>query len=487
MPPATIRLRQFIPVLVVLAIAACGGGDPAPGGPTVVTGASSAITASGARLDGQANPNGLATSAWFEWGTDPALATCSGTPPQAIGSGSSDAAVSADLGGLAGATTYYFRLCASSAGGTSRGAIRSLATLDPALAPGVRTDAGSGIGVDNAGLAGEVVPNGLATQAWFEWGSDNALAGAAATVRQDVGDGAAGVPITASITGLLERRNYYFRVVGANAAGETRGAIRSFRTALRPCVDCHGGDDGYGTVVNQAPVVTRYWTSSGHGRFSTSAPRAVRAVTCDDCHDVDYLAAADHKGDGSAGATDPPSSINTLTWPGRTLTADRAPTANTAHLKASFFSASPARKADYALAVDRMCGATGTGCHPAIERSHVGRIHPFGDNALAFGRTHGGTPPAPKQYAWYPPSANAYDYRIRFYESPAVWVVDDLTTLAADPAFPDNQVAYGGCVSCHDPHGSGAPVNTAAGVTTNRMMRGDFRDTRTCNTVCHGN
>src|SRR5881394_2742597 len=45
-----------------------------------------------ARLNGQANPSGSPTLAWFEWGTS--LSYGNTTPPQSIGSGSNAVGVS---------------------------------------------------------------------------------------------------------------------------------------------------------------------------------------------------------------------------------------------------------------------------------------------------------------------------------------------------------------------------------------------------------
>ena len=66
-------------LIAVFFLGACGGGggdSSAPPTPVVVTGSATGITNVGATLNGTVNPNGLATEAWFEWGTSPTLATC---------------------------------------------------------------------------------------------------------------------------------------------------------------------------------------------------------------------------------------------------------------------------------------------------------------------------------------------------------------------------------------------------------------------------
>lgn len=358
-------------------------------------------------------------------------------------------------------------------------------------APTVHTLAASGVTADNAALAGTVTPNGADTQAWFEWGVDNLFLSPVSTAHAALGSTGTSLSVDASLSGLAPGRTYYFRTVAANGYGTARGEVRQFATASappRPCTDCHGGTAGDNVnVVHDAPVVTRYWTSSGHGRYSTSYPQASRAVTCDDCHDLSYLSEADHRADGTAGSAEPPGNINTLTWPGKATTSNTAPTANTAHLKSSFFPSSPATKADFAWAFGARCAARNVGCHTAP--SHVGTIHPkvAEDNVLTFGRSHGGTPPDPKSYPWYTPVTGSDNYAILFYESHVVWLVDDLTTLAGDAAYPDSGVNYGVCISCHDPHGTSAPV-IIGGASSNKMLRAapEFTSSGQFCNLCHG-
>jgi hypothetical protein len=260
------------------------------------------------------------------------------------------------------------------------------------------------------------------------------------------------------------------------------------------CTGCHGGTNGdVGQVQNNAPNITTYWMISGHGRYSTSSPQPVAAITCDDCHDTGYLTGADHKANGTATGTYPPTNTNTLMWPGKTGNADTSPNANTAHLVSSFFPGSATTKLAYAQAFDTKCGSRSTGCHTrATPPSHVGKVHPDStvapyDNVLIFGRSHGGTTPVPKAYSWYPVISSASDYAARFYEAPAVWLIQDITTNSNSGSFPDNATNYGTCVTCHDPHGTNAPINYP-GATTNFMLRGDAYTAPSffCNTVCHG-
>ncbi len=94
--------------------------------PSVLTLAASGVSTSTAVLNGSVNPNGLATAAWFEWGTSGSFG--SSTASSSLGSGSSAVAASASLSGLAAGTTYYFRADAQSSAGTTYGSALTFTT-----------------------------------------------------------------------------------------------------------------------------------------------------------------------------------------------------------------------------------------------------------------------------------------------------------------------------------------------------------------------
>jgi phosphodiesterase/alkaline phosphatase D-like protein len=112
-----------------------------PQAPTAVTGAASAITQTGATLNGSVNPNsGNVTSCQLQYGTTTSYgqtAACSPSP----GSGSSAVSVSAAVTGLTAGTTYHFRVVATNAGGTTNGSDATFAAIadtcetNPALCP----------------------------------------------------------------------------------------------------------------------------------------------------------------------------------------------------------------------------------------------------------------------------------------------------------------------------------------------------------------
>jgi phosphodiesterase/alkaline phosphatase D-like protein len=103
-----------------------GTAPPPPPAPSVTTGAAD-VNGASATLSGSVNPNGVATSYYFELGTTANYGQQ--TPPQSAGSGSSAVAVSASLSGLAANATYHYRLVAVGPNGAvSIGADRTFAT-----------------------------------------------------------------------------------------------------------------------------------------------------------------------------------------------------------------------------------------------------------------------------------------------------------------------------------------------------------------------
>ena len=119
--------------------------------PTAVTNAATNITTSGGTMNGSANPNGLATTASFQWGTTTAYGTT--TASLSLGSGTTSVAVSTTLIGLAASTTYHYRVVATNSAGTSYGADVEFTTNLITYTLTV-TKAGTGIGTVTSTPAG---------------------------------------------------------------------------------------------------------------------------------------------------------------------------------------------------------------------------------------------------------------------------------------------------------------------------------------------
>ena len=224
--------------------------------PTVATIAATAVGATGATLNGSVIPNGLATSAWFEWGTDSTLAAHSTTGAQAMGSGVVSQPISQGLTGLTTGTAYYYRVAASNGSGTSRGAILSFL---PGAAPTATTLIATSIGETGATLNGIVNPNGLATSAWFEWGTSSTLATFEATSLQGLEAGTSPRAVLEVLSGLSPGTTYYYRVVASNATGRASGSIASLTTVsplVFGVVSTYPANDATGIPLGSAITVT---------------------------------------------------------------------------------------------------------------------------------------------------------------------------------------------------------------------------------------
>ncbi len=210
------------------------------GAPTVTTEAALA-TSTTASLNGNANPNLLASTGWFRYDVT-APGACDDTfgvrvpltGGTALGAGSSPVAFSEALTGLSPATTYYYCAIASNGAGTSFGAVMSFTTLG---APTVTTNAASDVTSASASLHGSANPNLLASTGWFRYDvtdpgtcDDTFGTRAPATGGTDLGAGDSDEPFTEAITGLLPGTTYYFCAIADNAEGTSFGAVESLTT-----------------------------------------------------------------------------------------------------------------------------------------------------------------------------------------------------------------------------------------------------------------
>jgi RHS repeat-associated protein len=98
--------------------------------PTATTEAATGVTASEATLRGTVNPNGLSTFYQFEYGPTTSYGTTAPPNQMPVGSGSSPVQVTRAIAGLKDASTYHFRVKATSEAGTVYGADKTLTTPD---------------------------------------------------------------------------------------------------------------------------------------------------------------------------------------------------------------------------------------------------------------------------------------------------------------------------------------------------------------------
>lgn len=128
--------------------------------PGVATGSAADVAQQTARLTGSVDPNGDATTFQFQYGTTSAYGAA--TPEQTI-SGDGKKTITADIAGLAPATTYHFRLIARNGKGLVKGGDKTFktkvqplgvtfaATPNPLLPGATTTLAGQLTGTGNGG------------------------------------------------------------------------------------------------------------------------------------------------------------------------------------------------------------------------------------------------------------------------------------------------------------------------------------------------
>ena len=106
------------------------------------TGCATTLSGTGATLNGTANPNRTAASAWFQWGTSAAYGNTS--PIVNLGSGVTNIAVSTVLTGLTPGVSYHYRLVTTNTVGTTYGSDCAFSTPPGTLTVTSLADSGPG-------------------------------------------------------------------------------------------------------------------------------------------------------------------------------------------------------------------------------------------------------------------------------------------------------------------------------------------------------
>jgi len=207
------------------------GAPPSASKPSVTTLAASSVGASTATLNGTVDPNGLATTYHFEYGTSTSYGSQSPAVDASAGSGSSPVPVSTSLSGLTPGTTYHFRLVATNTTGTADGADQTFTT---GAAPVVATQAATLITAGGAQLNGTVDPGRLATTYHFAYGTTTAYGSQSPAVDVSAGSGSSAVAVSTTLSGLTAGTTYHFRLVATNAAGTVAGSDQIFTTLTPP-------------------------------------------------------------------------------------------------------------------------------------------------------------------------------------------------------------------------------------------------------------
>ncbi len=259
-------------------------GDAAPATNVVaITGDATAVTSSGATLNGSIYPGGCSLSVWFDWGTSTSLGNR--TEVKTILSGTTAVAVTFSLSKLQPNTVYYFRLDAyrSPGGAYSIGDIKTFTTSDAPVETTVTVTTGeaSAITFNSATLNGKIKVGGRPFGAWFEYGTTPSLG--TRTEARTFSENTTIANLTQTLNELHSNTTYYFRAVvyrpgGANVAGD----ISSFTTPRLPTTrpqtsEVERGETKSGYLIitpdgsSDAPTVTFTYGTISQGAVQSQA------------------------------------------------------------------------------------------------------------------------------------------------------------------------------------------------------------------------
>ncbi len=263
-------MRKLTLVAVLGALLLCAPAALAASSPTVSVSAVTAISGTAATLHGSVNPNGLATTYQFDYGTTTALGGKSPATVANVGSGSAAVAESAKLSGLSPATTYYYELIASNSAGTTTSPLETFKTTgNPA--PAVTTEAATGVGRYGATLVGSLNPNNQATTYYFQYGPTTAYG--FQTIPKTQATGVAAVTVSAPLPGLQSGAAFHYRLVALHGSTSVSyGADVSFTTL--PWPRPHTGLSWTITPHRAAGSPTRF-SVRGHLRLSGPFPTSL--------------------------------------------------------------------------------------------------------------------------------------------------------------------------------------------------------------------
>jgi phosphodiesterase/alkaline phosphatase D-like protein len=214
-------------VLTAALVATAAATAAAP--PTAVTGSHSDVANRGAALHGTVNPNGSATTYYFQWGLTTAYGVNSA--PRSAGAGTKPVSARAAAGMLIPGTAYHYRLVATNAAGTAVGADRTFTTAGHAP-PAAATGPATGVGKNAATMTAVVTPNKENTTYFFQYGTTTAYG--SQTPAAVLHPGTAPVTVSAAIGGLEASTIFHYRIVAEHGSSVvTPGADGTFMTLPR--------------------------------------------------------------------------------------------------------------------------------------------------------------------------------------------------------------------------------------------------------------
>ena len=235
--------------------------------PDVSSESPTSVTTTSATMNGSVNPDGIATTYQFEYGTSTSYGSVTPSTPGTVGSDSSTHHLTAPLTGLEPSSTYHYRIIATNANGTNYGADETLNTYGP---PTIVTEYASSEKQHTADLVVGVGPHGLDTHYEVEYGTSNAYG--STTAPADLGSEGEALYAYPELTGLTVNTTYHFRVKATNADGTTYGTDQTFTTDPAASIAEESAlDVGSSSVKLEAQVDDYETQASYHVEYGTTS------------------------------------------------------------------------------------------------------------------------------------------------------------------------------------------------------------------------
>ncbi len=201
-------LALLVPAVMVSAVLGVTAVAIAAASPSVTTGSYSHVADTSAVLHGTVNPNGSATTYYFQWGLTTAYGLQS--VEHSAGHGTKPVAVSTTAGELIPGTSYHYRLVAINGAGTTVAADRTFTTAGnppPVVATGPATQ----VGKNSATVTAVIYPNNQATTYYFQYGTSTVYG--LQTIPATIPAGTVPVTVSTTIPALEARTIFHYRIV----------------------------------------------------------------------------------------------------------------------------------------------------------------------------------------------------------------------------------------------------------------------------------
>lgn len=192
------------------------------------------IDTDGAVLNGSFDPDGKATTYYFEYGATTSYG--SSTTPASGGSGSGVVSFGTQVEGLAEGKVWHYRIAVFNVDGTTYGQDRTFRTASPPDISGVRA---TDVTATGAIIRARINPVGFESKYEFQYGTTSQFGTSVPIPQGTIAAGDSPVDVFEQLTDLQPGITYHFRVVATNKWGTSESADTTFDFAPPSCPNAH--------------------------------------------------------------------------------------------------------------------------------------------------------------------------------------------------------------------------------------------------------